>query len=127
MGLLICFDWRFPEVWRILSLKGADLVCHPSNLVTPGLAQRVTPVYALVNRLFIVTANRTGREGDLQFTGLSQAVDPEGEVLARASALEEVVRTVTVDVSLARNKQVTARNHLLEDRRPECYTALASS
>jgi len=125
VGLLICFDWRFPEVWRILSLKGADLVCHPSNLVTPGLAQRVTPVYALVNKLFIVTANRTGTEGPLTFTGLSQTVDPHGEVLAKASAVEEVVRTVTVDVALARDKQVTARNHLLEDRRPDCYKALS--
>jgi predicted amidohydrolase len=124
VGLLICYDWRFPEVWRILSLKGVDLICHPSNLVTPGLSQRVTPVYALVNRLFIVTANRTGTEGPLTFTGLSQTVDPEGEVLAKATALEEVVRTVSVDVRLARDKQANARNHLLEDRRPDCYTAL---
>ena len=46
IGMLICFDWIFPEAWRVLSLKGADIICHPSNLVLPGFAQQAVPVHA---------------------------------------------------------------------------------
>ncbi|HUV65627.1 MAG TPA: nitrilase-related carbon-nitrogen hydrolase, partial [Sedimentisphaerales bacterium] len=49
VGVLICFDWQFPEVWRILALRGAEIVCHPSNLVLPELAQRAVPLHAMLN------------------------------------------------------------------------------
>ncbi|MEA3296318.1 MAG: nitrilase-related carbon-nitrogen hydrolase [candidate division Zixibacteria bacterium] len=124
LGMLICFDWVFPEVWRVLALKSADLICHPSNLVIPGLAQRAIPVHALTNRIYIVTANRTGVEGDLSFTGQSVIADPNGEILARASAAGEEVTVIDMDVSLARDKMITSRNHLFEDRRPGEYTSL---
>ena len=91
VGLLVCFDWIFPEVWRILALKGADLVCHPSNLVLPGLAQKAIPVHALLNRIHIVTANRVGTEGDLTFTGLSTIADHRGNVLLQAGEVREHV------------------------------------
>lgn len=121
LGLLICFDWRFPEVWRTLALAGAELICHPSNLITPGLAQRVTPVHALLNRVYVATANRVGREGSLAFTGVSQVVDPSGKVLAQAGDAEEVVITAEIDPSSARDKTVNARNDLFADRRPDVY------
>jgi predicted amidohydrolase len=126
LGMLVCFDWQFPEVWRVLALKGADLVGHPSNLVLPGRAQRAVPVHALVNRIYTVTANRIGREGNLTFTGLSTIADPDGEVLLQASATENSVGLVDVDVQLARDKQVTARNHSFDDRRPSEYTLLST-
>ncbi|HVP06218.1 MAG TPA: nitrilase-related carbon-nitrogen hydrolase, partial [Candidatus Acidoferrum sp.] len=71
IGMLICFDWIFPEVWRILALKGAEIICHPSNLVLPGRAQKGVPAHAMMNRVFVVTANRIGTERDLTFTGNS--------------------------------------------------------
>ena len=80
MGMLICFDWLFPEVWRILALKGADLICHPSNLILPNWAQQAIPVHALINRVYIVLANRIGAEGKLSFTGLSMIAGPKGEI-----------------------------------------------
>ena len=61
LGMLICFDWIFPEVWRILALKGADVICHPSNLVLP-FAQQAVPVHGMVNRTFVITANRIDRK-----------------------------------------------------------------
>lgn len=125
-GMLVCFDWIFPEVWRVLMLRGADVICHPSNLVLPGLAQRAVPIHALVNRLFTVTANRVGSERDLTFTGLSTIANPKGEVLAQASATGEEVLIVDVDMAEARDKQITARNHLQMDRRPEEYRTLAT-
>jgi predicted amidohydrolase len=124
IGMLVCFDWVFPEAWRILALKNAQLICHPSNLVLPGLAQRAVPVHALTNAVYIVTANRIGTEGDLTFTGLSMIANPKGVVLARASQKKEATMVVEIDVTLANDKQITPRNHVIRDRRPEYYHSL---
>jgi predicted amidohydrolase len=127
VGLLICFDWTFPEVWRILALEGADVICHPSNLVLPGLAQRATPIHALINRYYVVTANRIGTERDLHFTGMSTISGPGGDVLLQASPDGEAVGIVEVDIELARDKNITTRNHALGDRRPEEYGRLVQA
>jgi len=124
IGMLICFDWIFPEAWRILSLKGADVICHPSNLVLPDLAQRGVPAHALMNRVFTITANRTGTERDLTFTGRSIICDTSGVVIASATKDEECVRMVDVDIATARTKSITARNDIFADRRPEEYSLL---
>lgn len=126
IGILICFDWQFPEAWRVLALRGAQIVCHPSNLVLPGLAQRAVPTHALLNRLFVVTANRTGTERDLTFTGVSIIVSPRGEVLASASPDREEIGIVEIDPLKALDKSVTSRNDLLADRRPELYSAVTT-
>ena len=124
VGMLICFDWIFPEVWRIVALQGADVICHPSNLVLPGLAQRAVPVHALTNRIFVVTANRIGTEGNLTFTGCSIIVDPRGDVLREGSAAREETGVVEADITMARDKKITERNDLFEDRRSEVYSLL---
>jgi predicted amidohydrolase len=124
VGMLVCFDWLFPEAWRILALKGADLICHPSNLVLPGLAQRATPIHALTNRVFVVTANRIGTEANLTFTGMSTIAGPRGDVLLQALPAEERAGHVDVDIRLARDKAITERNHVFGDRRPEEYAFL---
>jgi predicted amidohydrolase len=124
VGMLVCFDWIFPEAWRVLALKGADVVCHPSNLVLPGLAQRGIPIHALMNRIYVVTGNRTGSEGNLTFTGRSLVADPLGDVLAQAAPTGEEVGVAEADLALARNKKVTPRNDVLADRRPEEYVGL---
>jgi predicted amidohydrolase len=124
IGMLVCFDWLFPEVWRILALKGADLICHPSNLVLPGLAQKAIPIHALTHRVFVVTANRIGTEADLTFTGLSTIAGPRGDVLLQALPEEERAGHVDIDLSLARDKSITRRNDVFGDRRPEEYAFL---
>jgi predicted amidohydrolase len=128
VGLMICFDWRFPEVARSLALAGADLIVHPSNLVHP-YCQEAMRTRALENRVFCATANRVGwdrRPGRaLRFTGQSQVVDPFGRVLTRASAARPETRVVDIDLSLARDKRVTARNDLFGDRVPGLYAGLA--
>jgi predicted amidohydrolase len=125
VGMLVCFDWVFPEVWRILALRGADVICHPSNLVLPGLAQRVVPIHALTNRVYVVTCNRIGTEGELTFTGLSTIAAPKGEVLVQSPAAEEQVGLVEVGIDEARDKHITARNDLFADRRPAEYALLS--
>jgi len=124
VGMLVCFDWMFPEVWRILAIKGADIICHPSNLVLPGLCQRAIPIHSLTNRIYIITANRIGTEDDLTFTGLSTISNPKGEVLYQTSENKEEVKTIHIDISLARDKKVTPSNDIFGDRRPEEYIEL---
>lgn len=121
IGILVCFDWMFPELWRKLALLGADVICHPSNLVLPGKAQKAIPVHAMINRMFVITANRTGTERDLTFTGNSIIAAPSGKVIAEASAGRQEVITAEFDISQARDKMITPLNHAFNDRRPEFY------
>ena len=127
VGMLICFDWRFPEAARVLALQGADLIAHPSNLVFPN-AQEAMRVRALENRVFTVTANRTGTErrpgGTVAFTGRSQVVDPDGVVVVRAGKADQVARTFHCDLTRSRHKRLTAATPLFTNRRPEHYGAL---
>jgi len=124
IGMLVCFDWIFPEVWRIVALKGAEIICHPSNLVLPGLAQKAVPIHALTNRIYTITANRIGTEGDLSFTGLSTIANPNGDILFQASQMKEETVIKDIDIRLARDKIITKKNDLFGDRRPEEYSFL---
>ena len=119
IGVMICFDYFFPEAARTLMLKGARLIAHPSNLVLPycpdAMVQR-----SLENRVFSVTCNRVGKERGLTFIGQSQITDSKGSILYR-SGTEEEYTIQDIDLEEADNKMITRRNNLLEDRRPEAY------
>jgi predicted amidohydrolase len=130
IGALVCFDWIFPEVARALALSGADLLLHPSNLVTPW-GQRAMATRALENGVYVALANRIGSEeragrDRLTFTGGSRILSPRGEVLAELGAEEEGVAVAEIDVAVARNKALTDRNDILGDRRPELYGGLVN-
>ncbi|MBI9039407.1 MAG: hypothetical protein JEY97_14840 [Bacteroidales bacterium] len=120
IGILICFDHFFPEAWRILALKGAQIICHPSNLVT-NLAFKTLPAHALMNKFNIITANRIGREGDLTFTGKSSIFNPFGEVICQASIDNEEATLFEIEPNTADNKMITPRNDIFKDRKPEIY------
>ena len=125
LGLMICFDWRFPEAARSLALQGADIICHPANLVQP-FCQDAMVTRCIENRIFTVTANRIGEERrsgsrGFAFTGGSQIVTPAGDRLFRMNEAEEALRVVDINPSEARDKMVTEANHLFRDRRPEFY------
>jgi len=127
-GIIICFDWTFPEATRCLAVQGMDVLLHPSNLVLP-YCQDAMRTRALENGIFAVTANRVGEESledgrRLTFTGTSQIVGPRGEVLARAGHDEEELRVGEIEPELARRKELTERNHMFRDRRPETYEIL---
>jgi predicted amidohydrolase len=129
LGLLVCFDWRFPETFRALALMGADVVAHPSNLVFKN-AQKAMLTRTLENRIFTVTANRTGTErrpgGTVPFTGRSQIVSPDGVAIAKASATAEVAIAADCDLAQARDKSLTGITHLFDNRRPAFYGALVA-
>lgn len=120
IGMTICFDYLFPEIWRMQAMRGADIICHPSNLLTQN-AHRCIPGLSLMNRVFILTANRIGEDRGLVFNGQSFVTNPAGEVLVKGSVNKEEIITVEFDPEEARNKWVTARNHAFDDRRPEIY------
>jgi predicted amidohydrolase len=124
LGIMICFDWFFPESMRTLALKGAQIVCHPVNFVLPWGPKAMT-VRSLENRVFSITANRYGTEtrGDYSFSfiGQSQVVSPMGEVLASAPAEGDSAAVVEIDPAQALNKKLNKFNDLFECRRPEFY------
>ena len=61
IGIMICFDWFFPESMRALALQGAQVIAHPANLVLPHCPVAM-PIRCLENRVYAITANRTGTE-----------------------------------------------------------------
>lgn len=124
VGQLICFDWAFPEAWRVLALLGADLVALPSNLMLPGRCQMATPVHAMIQRYYVAVANRSGEENGKIFTGESLLAGPDGAVVARAPRHGDAVIRCSFEAGRTRDKSMTPRNDVLADRRPEFYGKL---
>jgi len=124
VGMMICWDWIYPEVARKLTVLGADVICHPSNLVLP-YCQYTMVSRSMENNVFIITANRIGADkrphGDLKFTGKSQITGPEGKILFKAKSKKEELILVEIDINKARDKSITSTNDLLKDRRTELY------
>ncbi len=124
IGVMICFDWYFPETARSLALRGAQLIAHPANLVLPHCPNAMM-VRSLENRVFSLTCDRVGieRNGDVmhRFIGTSQAIGPRGEILVRMDPELPEARVLDLNLELADNKQLGPFNDLFEDRRPELY------
>ncbi|MBD3285335.1 acyltransferase [candidate division WOR-3 bacterium] len=123
IGMMVCFDWIFPESARSLALAGADIICHPANLVLP-YCPRAAVTRAIENRVFYLLADRVGSErridAELTFIGQSKILDPGGNILAFLGT-DEALITAEIDPAQARDKFVTPRNDILTDRRPEFY------
>lgn len=127
VGLMVCFDWFFPEVARCLALDGAIVIAHPSNLVLPW-CQRAMFARSLENHVYTVTANRIGTETQagrsLTFTGASQVLSPRGETLAQAPVDAPHTAMVEVDLQAAADKQLNEYNHLFHQRRTDFFGPL---
>jgi hypothetical protein len=125
IGIMICFDWYYPEAARTLAMQGADIICHPSNLVLPNCPDSM-PVRCLENRVFAVTCNRIGSEArggkeQLTYIGQSEVVTPKGIIQHRASHDQEELTIVEIEPTQARNKSLNRYNDLLRDRRTSLY------
>ena len=125
VGVMVCFDWFYPESARALALKGADIVCHPSNLVLPHCPDAMV-TRCLENHVFCITANRTGSEERggkerLTYIGSSEIVDPHGQILHRAPGDREELVVVDIDPAHARDKALNSYNDLLRGRQPQYY------
>ncbi|MBN1290436.1 MAG: beta-ureidopropionase [Candidatus Latescibacteria bacterium] len=130
LGIIVCFDWFFPESIRVLALQGAQIICHPVNFILPW-GQRAMVIRCLENRVFAITANRYGTEsfGDrsFTFTGASQITAPDGSVLASAPGEGDHIAVVDIDPTVASDKHINRFNDLFECRRTEFYGAITDS
>ena len=131
VGILICYDLRFPEAARVCALEGADLIALPTNWPVgvdfhPDL---FAPARAAENHCYLLAADRVGSEGGTEFMGRSVFVDYDGRRLAVASDTEEQIIYGDVDVEAARATHVRRRpgEHewdTIADRRPGLYERL---
>jgi len=124
IGMMICFDWRFPEAARRLALDGAQIICHPANLVLPHCPDAMI-TRALENNVFTITCDRIGSENrigqELLFIGKSRIIAPDGNILGELGGDDCGFACAEIDPQLADNKQITPLNEILGDRRPEFY------
>ena len=113
IGILICFESWFPESYRILKKKSAQIICCPSNFGGPWTLD-VMKVRSLENKVFTIMTNRTGKEmienEEAEFRGESQIIDEGGNVLAKAKN-DECIITFDIDP----NKAVLKDNIICDD------------
>ena len=117
IGLSVCYDLRFPELYRILALRGADLLTVPSAFTTATGRDHwevLLRARAIENQAYVVVCNRVGEGGGLKYVGDSRIVDPLGELLATGSQGET---TLFADIEPATVAAVRDRFRFLPDRR----------
>jgi len=120
IGLMICYDLRFPELARILSLQGAKMiiVCAQWPEARKEHWETLIKARAIENQLFMICSNRTGIEDNLKFPGMSMVVDPLGNVLIMGKDKAESI-FAEVDLKLVKHARVTMP--CITDRRDDLY------
>jgi len=120
LGLTICYDLRFPELFRAYALSGVDVILLVAQWPMPRLMhwQTLLRARAIENQCYVVACNRVGTSGTTTFFGHSTIIDPRGEILFEAGDAP-VLHAETLD----RSRVVSTREHMpvLSDRRQECY------
>lgn len=128
IGILICFDLRPPEPSRVMALKGADIICLPTNWPLGATGYLSLGVRSSENRVFFAASNRIGSERGYEFQGNSAIYDPSGKPLSALETEDDIVIAVC-DFSQARQKtvHVPASGYdftIFKSRRPELYEVL---
>ncbi|MCR8660623.1 carbon-nitrogen family hydrolase [Paenibacillus endoradicis] len=119
-GMMICYDIRFPELFRRLALDGAKVMFVPAQWPNPRLHHWRTLLMAraIENQMYVIACNRMGTSGESTFFGHSIVIDPWGEIVAEAGD-EETVLTGEIDMSIV--DKVRSTIPVFKDRRPEQY------
>lgn len=120
VGILICYDIRFPELTRAMSVPGLELLFMVSqwpDVRIPHL-QILTQARAIENQMYLACCNACGRAGKTQYGGSSAVIDPWGTVLTRAGAGQELI---SADCDFAVTDQIRRSMHIFADRRPDIY------
>ncbi len=119
-ALAICYDLRFPELFRTYALRGAGIIIVPAEWPHPRLEHWRTLVRAraIENQCFVIAVNRVGQDLNNRFCGHSLVVDPWGEILVEGGEEPELL-TATLDLSLV--ETVRSRMDVLHNRRPDLY------
>lgn len=130
IGMLICYDLRFPEAARALALRGADIIALPTNwpIGAETAPEFMVRARAFENRVFVAACNRVGEERGAGYIGRSCIADPAGKHLADASATGEEIIYAEVDVAQARRKRLVIAPGEFEmdffnDRRADLYAS----
>jgi len=120
VGLAICYDLRFPEIFRAYALAGAKIVILPAQWPYPRLLhwQTLLRARAIENQMVIIACNRVGMTGETTFCGHSTIIDPWGEIIVEGGDSPALL-SGTVD--LDRVDEVRAKIPILSDRRPDAY------
>lgn len=128
IGVTVCSDLRFPEVYRVLTLRGARVIVCASAFLSPRLDhwEFFIRARAAENQVFVVASGQVGTEpiSGIGFVGRSMVADPWGTVVATASDVEGVV---TSHLDLGVIEVMRERYPLLDQRRPELYEEIAQS
>ncbi len=119
-GLAICYDLRFPELFRRYALAGAQLMLIPAEWPHPRREhwRTLLRARAIENQCFVAACNRIGTSGATTFFGSSAVIDPWGETLIEGGETETLL-TVAIDLALVAD--VRRRIPVFEDRRAELY------
>jgi predicted amidohydrolase len=122
LGLSICYDLRFPELYRILAVRGARVIALPAAFTLPTTRDHwdtLVKARAIENQAFVIAANQIGpHPGGLHSGGRSMIVDPWGVVLAQAQDREG---HVVAELDLERQAEIRAQLPALANRRPGAY------
>lgn len=122
LGLAICYDLRFPELFRVLAMRGARIVALPAAFTLPTTRDHwevLVRARAIENQAFVIAANQVGAHpGGHRSGGRSLIVDPWGVVLAQAPDGEGYI---VAELDLERQQEIRAQLPVLAGRRPEAY------
>jgi len=120
IGLAVCYDLRFPEIFRALAVNGAEIIFVPAEFPAPRVGHWLTLLRAraIENQCFVVGANRVGKIGDLEYFGRSVIFDPYGNTIDEGGSKEEII---TADIELDEILKVRQMLPTLSERRPEAY------
>jgi predicted amidohydrolase len=122
LGLSICYDLRFPELFRILAVRGARVIALPSAFTLPTTRdhwETLIRARAIENQTFVIAANQVGAHpGGNRSGGRSMIVDPWGVVLAQAPDREGYI---VAECDLESQREIRARLPALSNRRPVVY------
>lgn len=121
LGFAICYDMRFPELFRLMTLQGAEVIFLPANFTMPTGKDHWEPILrarAIENGCYIIAPNQTGVKEKFTAYGNSMVVDPWGAVIARASDKPGVILT---EIDLDYLDAVRKRNPSVQNRRTDMY------
>lgn len=119
-GMAICYDLRFPELFRGYGVQGAIMMVIPAQWPESRIAhwEILLRARAIENQMIVIGCNRVGQEGNVRFGGRSVVLNPQGVPLIEAGD-EETLLTATVDI--AQVEETRRKIPVFEDRRPDIY------
>ncbi len=124
IGIMVCYDIRFPEMARALTLNGADAIVVPSAFPFPRVRHWNTllAARAIENQTYVVAANRVGTDADVTFCGSSRVIDPYGVVIASAPEIGETLISAELRHEVIRDTRESLR--VFDDRVPSVYRSM---